>query len=80
MIWLLPRFMAVVLATLAGWAMGLWIDRADAAVVGLLLGGAFAISVIVVRDTLHGYRLIAWVRGSQEGPAPRDARPGGRGA
>ena len=73
MIWLLPRFTAVVLAILAGWAMGLWIDRADAAVVGLLLGGAFAISVIVVRDTLHGYRLIAWLRGSQEGPAPRDA-------
>ena len=73
MIWLLPRFLAVVLAMLAGGAMGLWIDRAGAAVVGLLLGGAFAISVIVVRDTLHGYRLIAWLRGSQEGPAPRDA-------
>jgi two-component system, OmpR family, phosphate regulon sensor histidine kinase PhoR len=73
MIWLLPRFLAVVLAMLAGGVMGLWIERAGASVVGLLLGGAFAISVIVVRDTLHGYRLIAWLRGSQEGPAPRDA-------
>lgn len=73
MIWLLPRTLAVVLAMLAGGAMGLWIERADAPVVGLLLGGAFAISVIVVRDTLHGYRLIAWLRGSQEGEAPRDA-------
>ena len=73
MIWLLPRFLAVALAMLAGGVMGLWVDRADASVVGLLLGGAFAISVIVVRDTLHGYRLIAWLRGSQEGPAPRDA-------
>ena len=73
MMWLLPRFLAVVLAMLAGGLMGLWFDRADAAVVGLLLGGAFAVSVIVVRDTLHGYRLIAWLRGSQEGQAPRDA-------
>jgi two-component system phosphate regulon sensor histidine kinase PhoR len=73
MIWLLPRLLAVVLAMLAGGLMGLWFDHADASVVGLLLGGAFAISVIVLRDTLHGYRLIAWLRGSQEGPAPRDA-------
>ena len=73
MIWLLPRLLAVVLAMLAGGLMGLLIDRAGASVVGLLLGGAFAISVIVVRDTLHGYRLIAWLRGSQEGAAPRDA-------
>jgi two-component system, OmpR family, phosphate regulon sensor histidine kinase PhoR len=73
MIWLLPRILAVVLAMLAGGLMGLWFHRGDAPVVGLLLGGAFAVSVIVVRDTLHGYRLIAWLRGSQEGPAPRDA-------
>ncbi len=73
MIWLLPRLLAVALAMFAGGMMGLWIERAYASVVGLLLGGAFAISVIAVRDTLHGYRLIAWLRGSQEGQAPRDA-------
>ena len=73
MTWLLPRLLAVALAMLAGGVMGLAVDRADASIVGLLLGGAFAIGVIVVRDTLHGYRLITWLRGSQEGSAPRDA-------
>ena len=73
MTWLLPRLLAVVLAMLAGSVMGMAVDRADASIVGLLLGGAFAIGVIVVRDTLHGYRLITWLRGSQEGSAPRDA-------
>ena len=73
MTWLLPRLLAVALAMLAGGVMGLAVDRADSSIVGLLLGGAFAIGVIVVRDTLHGYRLITWLRGSQEGSAPRDA-------
>jgi two-component system, OmpR family, phosphate regulon sensor histidine kinase PhoR len=73
MIWLLPRLLAGALAMAAGALIGLWIEHANASIVGLLLGGAFAISVIVVRDTLHGYRLITWLRGSQEGQAPRDA-------
>ena len=40
---------------------------------GALLGFAAALGVIGVRDTLNGYRLITWLRGSQETQAPRDA-------
>lgn len=72
MTWLLPRiiatFVAMVLGGLAGRIHGL-----DVPVLGGLLGAAFALGVIAVRDTLHGYRLITWLRGSQEGDAPRDA-------
>ncbi len=63
----------VALAVLAGGLVGWWFDRSGATALGSLLGGGFAISVIVVRDTLHGYRLIAWLRGSLEGSAPFDA-------
>ena len=45
----------------------------NAPALGALLGGTAALGVIAVRDTLRGYRLIEWLRGSQEGPAPRDA-------
>jgi hypothetical protein len=52
---------------LAGGLVGLWVDQANASVVGLL-GGAFAIQ----RDRVArcGF-VIAWLRGSQEGQAPR---------
>ena len=71
--WLLPRLLATTLATLAGGLLGGMLTHWNAPVFGALLGFAGALSVIAVRDTLHGYRLIEWLRGSQEGSAPRDA-------
>ncbi|MEO6033184.1 MAG: phosphate regulon sensor histidine kinase PhoR [Burkholderiaceae bacterium] len=72
--WLLPRVLAAVVAMVAGGLLGgLLSARSDAWVVGLLSGGAGAVAAIVLRDTLSGYRLLNWLRGSQEDQAPRDA-------
>ena len=72
MTWLLPRFLITVLAMLAGGTIGLFVPVTDAVLVGTLLGGVGAIGITVVRDTLRGYQLIQWLRGSQEGMAPRN--------
>ncbi|MEP6876376.1 MAG: phosphate regulon sensor histidine kinase PhoR [Burkholderiales bacterium] len=71
--WLLPRVLATAIAAVIGGLIGVMVVQWDAPVLGALLGGALALGVIAVRDTLRGYRLIEWLRGSQEGPAPRDA-------
>ena len=73
MSWLLPRLVAVLVATVIGGVLGLMIPGHSVPWFGALLGFAFALGVIGVRDTLNGYRLITWLRGSQEGQAPRDA-------
>ena len=59
--------------TVVGGGVGYLIPGRSVPLFGALVGFAFALSVIAVRDTLHGYRLIEWLRGSQEGQAPRDA-------
>ena len=71
MTWLLPRLLATLLAMLVGGVIGLFVPVVDATLVGALLGGVGAIGITVVRDTMRGYRLIQWLRGSQEGTAPR---------
>ena len=71
--WLLPRALAAAIAAFVGGVIGGMLTQWSAPVFGALLGIAAALGVIAVRDTLHGYRLIEWLRGSQEGPAPRDA-------
>ena len=73
MTWLLPRIIATVIAMVVGGLAGLMIHALDAPLLGALLGAAFALGAIALRDTLHGYRLISWLRSSQEGAAPRDA-------
>ena len=73
MIWLLPRIAATLAATFIGSLIGLLVPGHNLPLFGALLGFAFALGVIAVRDTLGGFRLIAWLRGSQEGTAPRDA-------
>jgi len=73
MSWLLQRLVAVLIAAALGGVAGVLIPGHSVPLFGALLGFAFALGVIGVRDTLNGYRLIAWLRGSQEEPAPRDA-------
>ena len=74
MTWLLPRILAGVFAMIAGGVVGFLIERpGNASALGVLIGGTCAIAAIVVFDTVRGYRLINWLRGSQEGQAPRDA-------
>ncbi len=73
MTWLLPRLVVVAMAMVVGAVLGGVIPGQGAPVLGALLGVASALGVIAMRDTLNGYRLIHWLRGSQEGKAPRDA-------
>jgi two-component system phosphate regulon sensor histidine kinase PhoR len=72
--WLLARVLAAAIAAVAGGSIGAMVPSWNAPVLGALLGLASAFGVIAVRDTLRGYRLIEWLRGSQDDPAPRDAR------
>ena len=74
MAWLLPRFLAGVLAMIVGGGIGFEFGlRLEAPVAGVLVGGACGVAIVAVFDALRGYRLIAWLRGSQESQAPRDA-------
>ena len=71
--WLLPRMLTGVLAMVAGALVGVLLGRSmDAPILSALAGGACAVAVFAVFDTMRGYKLIDWLRGSQEGQAPRD--------
>jgi two-component system phosphate regulon sensor histidine kinase PhoR len=72
MTWLLPRLLIALVVTAIGGLAGWWIPHLDAPLLGAVLGFAVALGVIAVRDTLGGYRLIEWLRGSLDIPAPRD--------
>ncbi|WP_140626345.1 phosphate regulon sensor histidine kinase PhoR [Methylibium rhizosphaerae] len=72
--WLFPRIVAGMLAMVAGGAAGYFVGNPiHAPVLSMLFGGATAVGLVAVFDTLRGYRLISWLRGAQDGPAPRDA-------
>ena len=72
--WLLPRLTAGVLAMLAGGFLGYVVSAVEHTVVWrVLAGGAIGVALVAMLDTARGYRLINWLRGSQEQQAPRDA-------
>ena len=72
--WLLPRLAAGVLAMLAGGFAGFMVSSVEHTVVWrVLAGGAIGVALAALLDTARGYRLIEWLRGSQEQQAPRDA-------
>ncbi|MFT3665395.1 phosphate regulon sensor histidine kinase PhoR [Piscinibacter sp.] len=72
--WLLPRLTAGVLAMLAGGCAGFLVSNVEHTVVWrVLAGGAIGVALAALLDTARGYRLIEWLRGSQEQQAPRDA-------
>jgi two-component system, OmpR family, phosphate regulon sensor histidine kinase PhoR len=71
--WLLPRILAGVLVTVAGALAGYWLGRpVQSPLLSMIAGGATAVGLLAVLDTLRGYRLINWLRGAQEQQAPRD--------
>jgi two-component system, OmpR family, phosphate regulon sensor histidine kinase PhoR len=70
---LLRRAAVIALAMLGGGLVGSLTGQINAPLWGFWIGGGLAVSLIALRDTLRGYRLISWLRGSQEQPAPRDA-------
>ncbi len=71
MTWLLPRILTTLLAMVVGGVAGTFVQRRDAVVLGAMLGCALVLGAIAVRDTVRGYGLLGWLRGSQEGEAPR---------
>jgi two-component system phosphate regulon sensor histidine kinase PhoR len=70
---LVPRLLAATVVVLvSGSVGGLLGSRWSAPFVGGLVGATIAVLLVVLRDTLRGDELIEWLRGSQEGEAPRD--------
>lgn len=73
MSWWLKRMLAAVTAALAGAAIGrLAGESAHAPVLGVVIGSVLGIALLTVVDALRGHRLMRWLRGSHESPAPRD--------
>lgn len=70
---LLPRLTSgvsiAVLATGIGALVG-W--RFQSPVVGALIGAAFSAVLTILRDGRHLLAVLEWLRGAQDGPAPRD--------
>ena len=74
MTWFMPRALAALASMLLGAALGglggLLIGRPLAA---SALGASVMLAVTVLRDAWRGNKLLDWLRGSQQDPAPRDA-------
>ncbi|MDC6169085.1 phosphate regulon sensor histidine kinase PhoR [Paucibacter sp. XJ19-41] len=71
--WLLPRIALATLAVALGALVGVWVGRwSQAPFLGEVLGAGSAVLVLVLVDSLRGHRLIQWLRGNQQGAAPRD--------
>jgi two-component system phosphate regulon sensor histidine kinase PhoR len=75
MSWVWPRLFTalamMLLGALSGWLAGL---ATHSPRLGALLGAGLAVVLAVLLDALRAHRLMQWLRGSQEGPAPRGRR------
>lgn len=70
---LLPRIVASALVIVLSAVLGALLGRGSASVVGALFGALIAVIGVVTFDTVRGYRLIDWLRSTQQTSAPRDA-------
>ena len=74
MSWVLPRVVAVLGAGAAGAAAGYLVGALrELPLAGTAAGAAVAVAIVVAADAWRGRRLLKWLRGTLEGPAPRDA-------
>ena len=72
--WLLGRTVGSLLAMLGGAVLGLAVGNVvNAEVLCTLVGAAIGVSFAAVRDAMRGRRLMRWLRGTQQGQAPRDS-------
>jgi two-component system phosphate regulon sensor histidine kinase PhoR len=71
--WLWPRVIALTLVSIAGAVFGGFVWPVDAHGLGVLVGLLIGLAGIALRDLVCAHRLISWLRGSQELPAPRSA-------
>jgi two-component system, OmpR family, phosphate regulon sensor histidine kinase PhoR len=73
MSWLFPRITAALLALIAGAGAGLLLgEPVHAPVLSMVAGGCTGVALVVLVDSLRAHRLMRWLRGAQEGEAPRD--------
>jgi two-component system phosphate regulon sensor histidine kinase PhoR len=72
--WFLPRLLvalvALALGTGIGYVVGQWLR---APLPGAALGASAGLGLVVLIDAVRSHRLMRWLRGAQEGNAPRDA-------
>ncbi len=68
---LLARGLGVLLPALAGFALGSLFSQPLAPWLGAGAALLIALALIALRDTLRAHHLIDWLRGSQDGDAPR---------
>jgi two-component system, OmpR family, phosphate regulon sensor histidine kinase PhoR len=71
--WLLPRLAGAAAAMAVGGLVAFLLAGGGSTVYGALVGASAALGLIAVQDTLRGYRLLQWLRGSLDTGAPRDA-------
>ena len=70
----MPRILAGAFALLLGGWFGSLVGRSiDAPILSTLLGSLAALAILAAIDSLRGYRLIRWLRGSQASSAPRES-------
>lgn len=66
--------LAGLIALLCGTGIGYFFgEQLHLPLLASLLGAAAAAGVMALRDTVHGVRLLNWLRRSLEGPPPRDS-------
>jgi two-component system phosphate regulon sensor histidine kinase PhoR len=72
--WLLTRPLTPLFALLAGALLGYVVGSFyGVGLFGSVSGALVGLSFVTIVDTFRAYRLVDWLRGAQEGPAPRDA-------
>ena len=72
--WLLPRLLAALICLFVGAALGYLPGALLAApLLGALLGAALLLGLAVLMDGLRAARLMRWLTGDPQAPAPRDA-------
>lgn len=74
MSWLFPRIFAGIVMMLIGGTAGYLAGRPlGSPLFAMMLGAGGGVGLALTLDTLRGYRLLNWLRGPQQGGAPRDA-------
>ncbi|WKB53741.1 phosphate regulon sensor histidine kinase PhoR [Eleftheria terrae] len=73
MSWFLPRVLAYVVMMLGGGLLGRIAGTPfHMSTSGMVVGAGMGVALAVLFDGLRGRRLLVWLRGSLQGPAPRD--------
>ena len=70
---LLRRLAIGLLAMLAGGLVASLLRGEGKALLGALIGAVLGFAAVLVFDATRGWRLLRWLRGAQDAPAPRDS-------